>query len=222
MPYSSSLGQAGKSTQLSIGGVASASPVSITGTTAASTSLTDVTPTTGYANGAPITGTGIPAGTTIVSGAGTATLVLSQAATNSVTETLVVGIPYIAVSEIDDIPDFIPEWKMADTTNLNSSMEEMKPTILGTKKVSLQGNRVSSDAGQAQCQTAYAGSPPVPYWFKIVLPINTAAGQSTSGDTWVFSAYVTKCGPKDVKASDWIKTAIDLTMVSAPVFTEGA
>lgn len=129
---------------------------------------------------------------------------------------------YHAVGEVDDIPDFLPEWEMVDTTNLESSMKEMKPVILGTKDVSLQCNRVSTDTGQAECLTAYSGTPPVPYWFKIVLPINVAAGQATTGDTWIFTAYVKKCGPKDVKATEWVKQAIDLTIVSAPVYTEGS
>lgn len=50
-----------------------------------SSSITNVSPTTGFANGQPISGPGIPAGTTISSGAGTSTLVLSQNATATAT-----------------------------------------------------------------------------------------------------------------------------------------
>lgn len=129
---------------------------------------------------------------------------------------------FTLIGETDDIPDFLPEWKMVDTTNLQSSMEEMKPTILGTKDVNLTGNRVSNNAGQLICETAYAGTPPVPYDFKVAIPLNAAAGQTTSGDSWTFSAYVKKNSFKDLKATDWVKFAIDLTVVSAPIFTAGA
>jgi hypothetical protein len=126
------------------------------------------------------------------------------------------------VGETDDIPDFIPEWEMVDTTNLQSSMKEMKPTILGTKDVSLSGNRVSNNAGYVAALAAYAGAPPVPFDFQIILPKNAAAGQTTAGDKWTFSAYVKKCGPKDLKATEWTKFAIDLTIVSAPLYTPGS
>jgi len=225
--------------------------INFTGTTvAASATITAVSSVAGLAVGQPIVGAGIPWEATIAA-VGTTTITISAPATASasgvaLTATtlaagyssslgqagigtqLSIGGPasgaaeWVGVGEIDDIPDFLPEWEMVDTTNLQSSIKEMKPTILGTKDVSLECNRVSTDAGQSACVTAYSGNPPVPYWFRIVVKANTAAGQTTTGDTWVFTAYVKKCGPKGVKATEWIKTAIDLTIVSAPVFTEGA
>jgi 6-phosphogluconolactonase len=56
--------------------------VTVTGnTTSNSTSVTSISPTTGVTNGISVSGAGIPAGTTLVSGAGTANWTLSQAAT---------------------------------------------------------------------------------------------------------------------------------------------
>jgi DNA-binding beta-propeller fold protein YncE len=56
--------------------------VTVTGnTTSSSTSVTSISPTTGVTNGMSVSGAGIPAGTTLVSGAGTANWTLSQAAT---------------------------------------------------------------------------------------------------------------------------------------------
>ena len=54
-------------------------------TTASSTTIANVNPTTAFANGDAIRGAGIPTGTTVVSGGGTATLVISQAATATAT-----------------------------------------------------------------------------------------------------------------------------------------
>ena len=128
---------------------------------------------------------------------------------------------FTLIGETDEIPDFLPEWQMTDTTNLQSSMEEKKPTILGTKDVNLTGNRTSKDAGQVIVQTAYSASPPVPYDFKIAIPKNVADGQTVTGDIWTFSAYVKKNSFKNLKATDWVKFMIDLTIVSAPIFTPG-
>lgn len=60
-------------------------------TTSGSPNLTAVTPTSNWANGMTVKGTGIPAGTTIVSGAGTTTMVMSANATASGTLVAVTG-----------------------------------------------------------------------------------------------------------------------------------
>lgn len=60
-------------------------------TTSGSANLTLVTPTTGWQNGMPVSGTGIPAGTTIASGAGTATMVMSANATASASAVAITG-----------------------------------------------------------------------------------------------------------------------------------
>ena len=66
---------------MNIGGVTVATGVATTSTAASTASTTLLVSSTASANGETITGTGIPAGTTIVSGGGTNTLTLSQAAT---------------------------------------------------------------------------------------------------------------------------------------------
>lgn len=60
-------------------------------TTLGSPNLTNVNPTAGWANGMTVTGAGIPAGTTIVSGAGTATMVMSANATATAAGVAITG-----------------------------------------------------------------------------------------------------------------------------------
>jgi hypothetical protein len=60
-------------------------------TTSGSANLTVVTPTTGWVNGMALRGAGIAAGATIVSGAGTATMVMSAPATASAAGVAVTG-----------------------------------------------------------------------------------------------------------------------------------
>lgn len=72
----------------------STSAVAVTGTattTLGSAELTLVNPTTGWVNGMTVTGAGIPAGTTIVSGAGTATMVMSANASASAANVAITG-----------------------------------------------------------------------------------------------------------------------------------
>lgn len=58
-------------------------PTGTATTTTGTPNLTLVTPTTGWVNGMPISGTGIPAGTKILSGAGTASMVMTANITGS-------------------------------------------------------------------------------------------------------------------------------------------
>ncbi len=85
-----------------ITGYCSIQQVTITGTFNATTSVTSVSPTTGYANGATIysSAAGIPSGTTISSGAGTSSLTLSAAAAGTGTFTAIVnmGLVWIPLS----------------------------------------------------------------------------------------------------------------------------
>lgn len=66
-------------------------PTGTATTTNGSPNLTLVTPTTGWVNGMVVTGTGIPAGTRILSGAGTATMVMSANATASAAGVAITG-----------------------------------------------------------------------------------------------------------------------------------
>jgi hypothetical protein len=66
-------------------------PAGTANTSNGSPNLTSVTPTTGWVNGMPIAGTGIPANTKILSGAGTSTMVMTANATASNTGTTVTG-----------------------------------------------------------------------------------------------------------------------------------
>jgi hypothetical protein len=66
-------------------------PAGTATTTSASPNLTVVAPTTGWQNGMAVSGAGIPAGTTIVSGAGTATMVMSANATASAAGVAITG-----------------------------------------------------------------------------------------------------------------------------------
>lgn len=85
-----------------ITGYCAVQQVTITGTFNATTSVTSVSPTTGYANGATIysPSAGTSSGTTILSGSGTSSLTLSSAASGTGTFTAIVnlGLVWIPLS----------------------------------------------------------------------------------------------------------------------------
>lgn len=92
------------------GDYASESPASTADTTNASAIITNVAPTTGWANGMHITGAGIPADTIILSGAGTAAMTLSNSCTATAAGVAVASsVLYVRGYNHDLKGDFAPQ-----------------------------------------------------------------------------------------------------------------
>ena len=99
MAYAGSQAQSGRGSTFSVG-----ANISITGdTTSGSTSVTSVSSTAGVTVGMPITGAGIPAGTTVAA-VGVGTLTLSQAATATATGVALTVDPLALVGEVKNVP----------------------------------------------------------------------------------------------------------------------
>jgi predicted secreted protein len=77
-----------------------------------------------------------------------------------------------------------------DVTNADSAgrATEFITTLLTSGEYSLGGNYVSSDAGQVMLRAAFNSGAVTP--FKMVLPLQGT--QTTTGETWTFSAVVTE------------------------------
>jgi hypothetical protein len=81
------------------------------------------------------------------------------------------------------------EWTEEDVSNFNSGAnKEWLTTMLDSGTVDLAGNRITGDPGQQALAAAFDSG--LKYDFKIQLPINSQAGQTTSGDLFTFSALV--------------------------------
>ncbi|HEV2463548.1 MAG TPA: hypothetical protein VGT04_07075 [Acidobacteriaceae bacterium] len=211
MAYTGSKAQAGRGSSLSIG-----SSVTPTGTTTtSSTSITGVTSTSGIAVGASISGTGIPANTTITAISGN-TLTISNAATATGSVTLTIS-PVI-LGEIKSVPFKAGKWETADVTNFQSGSDrEFITTVRDNGTVDLAGNRVSGDAGQQAIEAAYSSGGISA--FTLQLPL--ASGQSTSGDKYTFNALVvSRDFTVDVtKEIDW---QVSLKISGAVTFAAGS
>ena len=124
------------------------------------------------------------------------------------------------ILEVMELPFKRPKLKMVDTTNLQSSIEEQIPVIPGLTSFTYKGNRVPNDAGQLAVETAF--NTRTPYDFKMTLPINTKANQTTTGDSWTWSAYVLSSDLGTIKADSTIQSEVEIQYVTLPVFTAGA
>lgn len=81
------------------------------------------------------------------------------------------------------------QWGTEDVTNFESGADqEFITTIRDNGTIDLAGNRIASDAGQVLVETSFQSG--LKYNFKLTLPLNTQAGQTTIGDTYAFSALV--------------------------------
>lgn len=205
MAYTGSKAQSGKGSSLGIGAT-----ITVTGTTTTgSTSVTSVSSITGITVGMPITGTGIASGTTVAAVA-SGTITLSQNATASGTAvSLTVGPQQIG--EVRSVPFKRGPWTFADTTNFQSGADkETLPIIRDNGSITLSGNRVSGDTGQAAVEAAYQSG--AIQTFTLTLP--KTSSQTTIGDTYSFNAYV-KSSDFNADAEKEVDFSIDL-MISGP------
>lgn len=108
-----------------------------------------------------------------------------------------------------------------DTTNLESVAKEFLATLKDPGKLNVDLNRVSNDAGQTILSNSYYAAPPTRLPYLVTMPINTAAGQTTTGDTYSFLAYVETFAP-DVKVDKKITTKFALQITGAITFVEGS
>jgi hypothetical protein len=101
--------------------------------------------------------------------------------------TLSIGATPTLIGEIKNVPFTSGKWATADVTNFNSGNDaEFITTIRDNGSVTIEGNRVSGDAGQTAVEAAYDSGEVAS--FTLTLP--KTAAQVTKGDTYTFNALV--------------------------------
>jgi hypothetical protein len=96
---------------------------------------------------------------------------------------------FILIGEIKTSGISGAQWSSEDVTNFQSGNDqEFLTTTRNNGTVDISGNRIASDAGQVAVENAFSTG--LKYDFKLVLPINQQAGQTSVGDTYTFSALV--------------------------------
>lgn len=187
MPDLISKAISGKGTVFSIG--TPASTVVITANlTSGSAVLASPSSTAGILVGMSVTGTGVPALSTVIS---LSPITLSANATatgTAVTLTFTSAITYTSVSELKTFSFSGTKNDTVDVTNSDSAgrAHEFIVTLLDSGTIAIAGNYVGNDAGQMAVRAAFNAGTVLPY--KIVLPMT--ASQVTNGDTLSFLALV--------------------------------
>ena len=132
--------------------------------------------------------------------------------------TVGIGATPTLIGEISDFPLNRPDWDFVDTTNFESGSDaEMLSTIRKAPTIEMKGNRVAGDAGQVAVETAYqAGTISS---FTVTLPKTST--QTTSGDKYVFNAYVKNCN-FSIQTTKQIEFSISLQVSGPCTFTAGS
>lgn len=140
---------------------------------------------------------------------------LAQAGRGS---SLGIGSSPTAIGEVASCTPSGNAWEFVDTSNFQSGVdEEFLSTMRNNGEFRVQGNRVSSDAGQVLVEADYNSGGHSSY----TLTLPKTAAQTTSGDKYVFTAYVqTRTFTVEVKG----KVSYDLTLKvsGAVVLTVGS
>jgi hypothetical protein len=105
------------------------------------------------------------------------------------------------------------------TTNLQSSSEEFQGTLPDQGSWEVEGNRVGNDAGLVAMETAFASGALTT--FTVQLPVNALAGQTTTGDKWVFTAIVEELDYDGMAPKSVVTFKATLKVSGTPVFTAG-
>jgi hypothetical protein len=130
------------------------------------------------------------------------------------------------VEQITDVTLSGYEIKFVDSTNLESTVEEKQPVIVvpGTFKCTCIRVPVAEAPGQAAVNTAFLlGAAQTPTEFKLTVSKNALAGQTTAGDSWVFSAYVGSFIPTaSISPEKLIMSEFTLEVVTPYVATAGS
>ena len=107
-----------------------------------------------------------------------------------------------------------------DVSNFQSGVyKEYLATMVDPGTLDMSGNRVSTDAGQLAVEAAFLTG--LTYDWKLVLPINTKTGQTTTGDTFILSGFVQSrdIAVDTTKAVGW---NVKLQLSGPPTITPGS
>ena len=128
---------------------------------------------------------------------------------------------FTTIAEVSDAKLSGRKLATVSTTSFDSNGVARKlATILDYGQVTLTCLRIPNDPGQTAVIAANAAR--VAYDFKIQLPIDTKAGQTTAGDLITFSALVTEAGDFDISISKASEFTFTLDIDGAYVVTAGS
>lgn len=134
---------------------------------------------------------------------------------------------YTAIAKLNKITPPTIKAGTEDISTLDSGIwRQYIKTLLDGGELKITGLYASGDPGQQALQTAALASPNqtngATYPFKLQLPVDGAAGQTTTGDVIAFSGIVTEFAPGEVQADKTIPLEVSIKVSGAVTFTEGS
>jgi hypothetical protein len=135
---------------------------------------------------------------------------------------------FTVIGGIQKITPPEPKYGTEDVTTLattGNTRVKIK-TLIDPGEYQIEGLNESADAGQIALEAAFLASSNqvngAAYPFKLVLPINLAGGQATTGDTEAFNALVTSYSEGEVTIDKTIPFKATLTVTGPSTYTEGS
>ena len=129
---------------------------------------------------------------------------------------------YVLVGECDSTDLSEMDWSFEDTSNFESGVYmETMTTMLDPGTVKVSGNYIAggTDPGQVAFNAALASGQP--YNIKLILPLNPLTGQTTIGDTFTCSAFVSKGGGMSIDTKKKIGFSAELKITGPRAWTWG-
>lgn len=135
---------------------------------------------------------------------------------------------FTAVNKVKKVTPPKPKWDTEDVTTLDTpnTGRIFAKTLLNNGEVSIEGEWESADPGQVALAAALTSAPVAVYGqnypFKIVLPVDTVGGQTSTGDTLTFSALVIGFEIGEASIDKIVPFSASLKVTGALTFVEGA
>lgn len=130
------------------------------------------------------------------------------------------------IEQVTDIAQSGKKLGTVNSTNLQSTVSEIIPTLPdeGDLKVTAIRIPTSTSTGQGGVLTNFnLGSEQVPVEWKLALPPDAAAGQTTAGDSAIFTAYITDLNDfSGVAPEKLVMFEFTLKVISPYVQTNGS
>jgi hypothetical protein len=131
-----------------------------------------------------------------------------------------------AIEQIQDIAQSGKKLGTVNSTNLQSTVSEIIPTLPDEGDLKVTAIRVptSDTTGQAAVLANFNnGSEQVPVEFKLALPPDAAAGQTTTGDSAIFTGYITELNDfSGISAEKLVMFEFTVKVISPYVQTNGS
>jgi hypothetical protein len=141
-----------------------------------------------------------------------------SAAQTGAGSSLAIGTTPTTIGEIKSAGISGAQWSTADVTNFQSGLnQEFITTIRNNGSIKITGNRASSDAGQVLVEAAFQSGLIQPF----VLTLDKTPTQTTTGDTYTFSALV-ESREFDLSVDKEVSWSVSLKISGPVTFTIGS